>query len=262
MSSPFKKLEQNIRGLIKHRIIRKERLKDLLEAQTAGQKAQADLEFLALLPPAMAGQALALLADSPAQLKQDLFVLGQLGFKRGGFFVEFGAADGFNLSNSWLLEKRFGWKGILSEPARCWHEKIAEHRACHVDHRCVWSRTGETLEFSEVAEISTVTGYGQDDAHHQARQKAVKYPVSTISLMDLMAECGAPSDPDYLSIDTEGTEFEILSHFDFARYPFKVITCEHNFTPMREKLHALLTSAGYVRKCEKVSQFDDWYVRG
>lgn len=262
MSSPFKKLEQNIRGLIKHRIISKDRLKDLLEAQTAGQKAQADLEFLALLPPAMVGQALALLADSPAQLKQDLFVLGQLGFKRRGFFVEFGAADGFNLSNSWLLEKRFSWEGILSEPARCWHEKIAEHRACHVDHRCVWSRTGETLEFSEVAEISTVTGYGEDDAHHQARQKAVKYSVSTISLMDLMAEYGAPPDPDYLSIDTEGTEFEILSHFDFDRYPFKVITCEHNFTPMREKLHALLTSAGYVRKCEKVSQFDDWYVRG
>lgn len=35
--------------------------------------------------------------------------------------------------------------------------------------------------------------------------------------MDLMAECDAPSDPDCLSIDTEGTEFEFLSHFDFAR---------------------------------------------
>jgi hypothetical protein len=107
-----------------------------------------------------------------------------------------------------------------------------------------------------------VTGYGQDDAHHQARQKALKYPVSTVSLMDLMAECDAPSDPDYLSIDTEVTEFEILSRFDFARYPFKVITCEHNFTPMRGKLYDLLTSAGYVRTCENVSRFDDWYVRG
>ncbi len=79
--------------------------------------------------------------------------------------------------------------------------------------------------------------------------------------MDLMAESNAPLNPDYLSIDTEGSEFEILSHFDFGRYPFKVITCEHNFTPMREKLHDLLTSAGYVRKFESASQFDDWYVR-
>lgn len=261
MSTPLKRLEQNIRSLIKFRIIRKTRLKDLLEAQIRGQQAQADLEFLASLPPALAGQTLALLKDSPAQLRQDLFVLTQLGFKQRGFFVEFGAADGFNLSNSWLLEKRFGWKGILSEPARCWHENIARHRSCHIDHRCVWRRTGDTLDFSEVAEMSTVTGYGQDDAHYQLRQKAVKYPVSTISLMDLMAEYGAPPDPDYLSIDTEGTEFDILSHFDFARYPFKVVTCEHNFTPMRERLHELLTSAGYVRKCEKISQFDDWYVR-
>ena len=261
MSNPFKPLEQYLRRLIKHRVIRKDRLKELLDAQARGQQAEADFAFLALLPPSMVGQALASLAESPAQLRQDLFVLSELGFKRDGFFVEFGAADGHNLSNSWLLEKRFGWKGILSEPARCWHEMLAKNRSCLVDHRCVWSRTGASLEFNEVAEISTVTGFGQDDAHHQERQKAVQYVVPTISLMDLMAESNAPLNPDYLSIDTEGSEFEILSHFDFGRYPFKVITCEHNFTPMREKLHDLLTSAGYVRKFESASQFDDWYVR-
>jgi FkbM family methyltransferase len=261
MSNPFKSLEQFVRRQIKHRIIRKDRLKELIDAQERGHQAQSDLAFLGMLSPDMAGRALALLAESPAQLRQDLFVLSELSFKREGFFVEFGAADGYNLSNSWLLEKRFGWRGILSEPARCWHEKLAKNRSCHVDHRCVWSQTGATLEFNEVAEISTVTGYGQDDAHHQARQNALKYPVPTISLMDLMAECGAPPDPDYLSIDTEGSEFEILSYFDFKRYPFKVITCEHNYTPMREKLHALLTEAGYVRKFERLSLFDDWYVR-
>ena len=82
--------------------------------------------------------------------------------------------------------------------------------------------------------------------------------------MDLMTECDAPSDPDYLSIDTEGTEFDFLSHFDFVRHPFKVITCEHNFTLiMRGRgLYDLLTAAGYVRRCEKGSRFDVWYVCG
>ena len=265
MSNPFKPLEQYLRKLIKYRVVRKDLIKDLSRdlsrSQEAEQRMRTDLTFLAALNPAMSGHALPLLGDSPAQLRQDLFVLSELDFKRGGFFVEFGAADGFNLSNSWLLENRFGWRGVLSEPARCWHERLAKNRRCHVDTRCVWSRTGDTLEFSEVAEISTITGFGQDDAHHQARQKAKKYAVPTISLMDLMAECNAPSDPDYLSIDTEGSEFEILRDFDFKKYPFKVITCEHNFTPMRQKLHDLLTAAGYVRKCEEVSQFDDWYVR-
>ena len=63
---------------------------------------------------------------------------------------------------------------------------------------------------------------------------------------------------DFASIDTEGSEFEILEAFDFKRYPFKVITCEHNFTPAREKIHGLLTAAGYVRKYEKVSDFQDF----
>lgn len=261
MSNPFKPLEQYLRNLIKYRIVSKNRLKTLSQSQEALEKTRSDMAFLSSIKPEMVGNALPLLDVSPSQLRQDLFVLSELNFKREGFFVEFGAADGFNLSNSWLLENRFGWRGVLSEPARCWHEQLTKSRQCHVDKRCVWSVTGETLEFSEIAEISTITGFGQDDAHHQARKMALQYKVPTITLMDLMAETYAPSDPDYLSIDTEGSEFEILRNFDFNRYPFKVITCEHNFTPMREKLYDLLTAAGYVRKYENVSQFDDWYVR-
>ncbi len=71
----------------------------------------------------------------------------------------------------------------------------------------------------------------------------------------------APSKIDYLSIDTEGSEYEILSNFNFDKYQIQVITCEHNFTPAREQVLSLLTSKGYVRKFDKVSQFDDWYVR-
>ena len=66
---------------------------------------------------------------------------------------------------------------------------------------------------------------------------------------------------DYLSIDTEGSEFEILAKFDFDKYEFEIITCEHNYTDAREKLHRLLTSKGYVRKFEDISLFDDWYTK-
>ena len=51
-----------------------------------------------------------------SQIYQDIFVLYTLNWKRNGFFVEFGATNGFDLSNSYLLEKDFGWKGILCEP--------------------------------------------------------------------------------------------------------------------------------------------------
>lgn len=221
------------------------------------------IEFMAAMPDAHVAELIRLLPESQAQLRQDLFVLSELGFKRGGFFVEFGAASGKELSNTWLLEKQFGWSGILAEPAKCWHERLATNRSCVVEHRCVWKSTGDRLDFSEAreAEISTLTSFKEGDQHAVARRASRRYQVETISLSDLMADHKAPAQPDYLSIDTEGSEFEILEAFDFHRYPFKVITCEHNFTPAREKIRALLMAAGYVRKYEKISYFDDWYVR-
>ena len=201
---------------------------------------------------------------SRSQLMQDLFVLSELGERRGyGFFVEFGASDGISLSNSWLLEKRLGWNGILAEPARCWHESLTRNRTCAIDTDCVWSRSGEQLDFDEVdaGEFSTLSDFAQADGHAQVRAAKRRYQVPTVSLNDLLRRHGAPAEPDYLSIDTEGSEFAILKELDFDRFNFKVITCEHNYTPMREQIHQLLEQAGYRRKHVELSRFDDWYVR-
>jgi FkbM family methyltransferase len=250
----LKSAEQKVRSKIKYRVIARDKLRDLCKKEYL-------FDFIRTLPSGQVEKALAVLDQSPAQLKQDIFALSELNFKRNGFFVEFGAADGYNLSNTWLLEKHFGWKGILSEPAKCWHRKLSANRSGITDQRCVWTKTGTTLEFNESDEISTISGFGEEDGHRISRIGALKYQVQTVSLNDLLQEHGAPTDPDYLSIDTEGSEFEILSHLDFQRYPFKVITCEHNYTSKREQINKLLTGAGYVRKFENVSLFDDWYVR-
>jgi FkbM family methyltransferase len=215
------------------------------------------------LAPALRQEVLAQSGYSRSQLLQDLFVLSELG-TRPGFFVEFGATDGVRLSNTWLLEKRLGWKGILAEPAKCWHQRLKANRSCLIEHDCVWRASGERLPFLETpdAELATLADYRSVDAHAKSRQSAKAYEVTTVSLSDLMERHQAPANPDYLSIDTEGSEFEILQTFNFSKYPFKVITCEHNFTPAREKIHGLLTCAGYVRKHQEISAFDDWYIRG
>lgn len=233
-----------------------------LQAQ-ANARAAADLAFLRQLPDALVAPILRLLPQSKAQFRQDLFVLAELALKHDGFFVEFGATDGVELSNTWLLEKQFGWRGILAEPGRCWHTALAANRACTIDRRCVWSKSGETVRFNQTAipELSTIDKFSSADLHKEARKAGTRYDVDTVSLMDLLAEHGAPSHIDYLSIDTEGSEFDILESFDFGRYNVRAITCEHNFTPMRRRVHALLSGKGYVRKFETVSAFDDWYVK-
>jgi FkbM family methyltransferase len=204
----------------------------------------------------------ALELKSKAQLKQDMFVLDELGYKRDGYFVEFGATNGIDFSNTYLLETEMGWRGILAEPARVWQDALVANRKCCISFDCVWSKSHEELEFNEVgaADLSTINVFSDVDEHAKTRTEGKKYNVYTVSLMDLLHKYKAPKEIDYLSIDTEGSEFEILSAFDFDAYKFKVITCEHNYTPMREKLADLLTSKGYTRKYTEYSRFDDWYV--
>ena len=197
---------------------------------------------------------------SKSQVAQDLFVLSELNFKRDGFFVEFGATNGIDLSNTLLLETKFNWKGILAEPARQWHKKLLENRSVYIEKNCVWHSSNQTLTFNEIGELSTLNDFSNHDMYGKERLKGLRYQVKTISLEDLLDKYNAPRKIDYLSIDTEGSEYEILSSFDFEKYKFKVITCEHNFTSNREKIFDLLTNKGYVKKHSDISKFDDWYV--
>jgi FkbM family methyltransferase len=199
---------------------------------------------------------------SKSQLRQDLFVLSHLKFKRDGFFVEFGATNGVDLSNTYLLEKEFGWKGILAEPAIIWHKDLRMNRSCLIEDSCVWSNTGEELIFTESQdpELSTLTKLKLKDSLRYKRLTSKEYLIRTISLTDLLRKFQAPSVIDYLSIDTEGSEYEILKSFDFQNYKFQVITCEHNFSQDRNKVYSLLSKNGYKRVYEDLSNFDDWYV--
>ena len=111
-----------------------------------------------------------------------------------------------------------------------------------------------------MAELSTIDSFTDVDANSNRRQHKNIYQVETISLSDVLRKYNAPKIIDYLSIDTEGTEFEILNAFDFSEYSFNVITVEHNFTSNREKIFDLLSRNGYRQVFQEISLFDDWYV--
>lgn len=227
---------------------------------------EAVLELLSNYDDLTAGRLIKLIPSSKAQARQDLFVLGQTSLKRGGYFVEFGAIDGIRHSNTHLLETEFGWSGIVAEPARGWHAALRKNRSCEVDFDCVWSKTGETISFNEVAGlgISTLTALATADETY-ARERttlATTYPVATVSLADLLKRHNAPKEIDYLSIDTEGSELDILSAFDFSTFDIRIITCETNFDVRKKNaLNDLLSGNGYRRVLEEVSRFDDWYVK-
>ena len=152
--------------------------------------------------------------------------------------------------------------GLLCEPARVWQKELRNLRKCSVDFRCVYSRSGESLSFTEAEdpELGTLTQFRGVDSHSSSRLSGENYLVETISLNALLDFHQAPRFIDYLSIDTEGSEFEILKYLDFEKYSFGVITVEHNFTPNRKLIYNLLTNRGYMRVLREVSEQDDWYI--
>jgi FkbM family methyltransferase len=202
---------------------------------------------------------------SNAQLEQDLVALyiSKLHKNSTKFFVEFGATDGKTYSNTFLLEERFLWKGILAEPAKIWEKELRKNRICAIDLRCVWSKSGESLNFSEVkdASYSTLSEFSALDHHEKLRRKNRTYQVSTVSLEELLHFHGAPKNISYLSIDTEGSELEILRSFNFSYFNFDFISVEHNFSENREAIHSLLIDEGYIRILTSFSEWDDWYIR-
>jgi len=202
--------------------------------------------------------------EAKGGLFQDLWALWVSGQKMGGYFVEFGAGDGVFLSNTWLLETKMGWRGLLAEPNPAFLPSLKANRRCAISTRCVYSRTGERLEFlaASAGELSRIASIEPADGHEEKRRKAATYfEVETISLNDLLAENDVPRIVDYMSVDTEGSEIEILSTFDFDRWDVRAISVEHNHTAARDQLYALLTARGYRRELTELSRYDDWYVK-
>jgi len=195
-----------------------------------------------------------------SQLGQDLWVLERSQFKRGGYFVEFGATDGVMLSNTWLLETEFDWTGICAEPNPAFLEQLRRNRRCVVSDACIGPVSGETVEFILADVYGSIASYADSDKHSDKRAAYLAegnvLQMTTKSLEDLLIEHAAPRDIDYLSIDTEGSEYDILRSFPFSDWRIRLLTVEHNFAPQRELIHTLLAGYGY-RRTEV--RWDDWY---
>ena len=68
------------------------------------------------------------------------------------------------------------------------------------------------------------------------------------------------SAPSYISIDTEGSEYDILKNFDFDNFKPKVFTIEHNHSSLEKQIDELLEKNNFERIFRKLTAFDAWYV--
>ena len=175
--------------------------------------------------------------------------------------MEFGAYDGITLSNTLLLEK-FGWKGICAEPNEELFKKLCTVRKCITTNDLIAQESGMEYEFVACGPLGTILEHVNDDMHASVRNKYLKKSGSrkilSISLSDFLEKYKCPHSIDYISIDTEGSEYAILKNFPFDKWDIKRFSIEHNYTENREKIFDLLTNNGY-RRIPRA--FDDWYEK-
>jgi FkbM family methyltransferase len=199
--------------------------------------------------------------QSYAQLFQDFWVVRMTGSRSGGHFVEIGSSDGVHVNNTYLLETRFGWHGVCVEPNPTYYESLVRNRTAKTFQRAVFYESGKKLQFLPHGELGTLSGFEASDFHADDRAVFMSnnsmIEVETISPGELFEQGGLPPLIDYLSLDTEGSEWDILKAIDFSRYRFGLLTIEHNFvSEKRELIYNFLKNMGYYRLSAK---FDDWY---
>lgn len=236
------------------------------------------LEILNFFPPNVISRlfidfsAIEVFSSCKSQVGQDLLALlvnfaaneTTKSLKTDNFFVEFGACDGQAYSNTWILEKYFGWKGILAEPGISFQSKITQNRPnSRISFDAVDVKTGMTKTFSENLKMPSLSQLSIDSVDGpKSNDSAKNYPVNTISLQDLLIRFDAPSRIQFLSIDIEGNELPVLKTLDFEKYSFELIVIEVANRKENQDTVGFLESKGYVylKQLAQASGADAWFI--
>lgn len=196
--------------------------------------------------------------------RQDDWVFDRTTQKRNGFYIEVGAHDGIHHSNTKFLEDQLGWTGILIEPQQHLFEMLKKNRPNNRLYDCVIGpRTGERDVFLVGNSYGGLQGYMPPDWLSEHRRRGTRMELrETAFLGDLINDYQTPDTIDYLSIDTEGSEYAILESiygYHLTNWRVNIITVEFRYdTVLLAKLEELLDP---MYRLEKVQAFDAFFVR-
>lgn len=175
-----------------------------------------------------------------SQYGQDRFVAQWFKMQRGGVFLDIGAHDGVSYSNTAYLERELGWTGLCVEPNPAPFQRLQRERSCQCRQVAVGNAPG-------ITRFLQVSGYGEMLSHiidptttaHDGKQatvetlsaegrcqtREIEVPIAPIDALLREADV---SHVDFVSIDTEGGEFDILKSMDWAALGVQVMAVENN----------------------------------
>jgi FkbM family methyltransferase len=196
--------------------------------------------------------ALAPMANYFSQQGEDFLLDAFFGFKPSGYFVDVGAFDGVHLSNSYIFEQR-GWSGICVEAAPRYFEMCAKNRpGTRCVHAACMAVEGGPVEFRfERGGLFSGVNANPADVAREFASKGIPFDgfehisVPSCTLNALLGD--SVDEIDFVSIDVEGSEIDVLNGFNLERYRPRVLLMEGNTNAALQALDAYLGPRGYTR---------------
>ena len=193
---------------------------------------------------------------SPSHNSLDVRALELLGGRKAGFYVEVGAADGVQWSNTLMLERRSGWRGLLIEPTSFQYRLCRRARRANLIEQAALTSPGKT-GVAEIAQVglASVISDGENvkdvsrhiDIHRGDSFDAGASPevVPALAFSDLARRHNI-THVDFFSIDVEGFELELIRGIDFSYTSVDLFVIEtDDFEAVSD---ALSDTHGFVEK--------------
>lgn len=195
-----------------------------------------------------------------SHIGQDEWVATIFNQRAGGYFLDFGAFDGREISNTHYLEQRLAWRGICVEPNATHYPALCFNRRAICINAALWTESRLSLSFVDAHGLSAIQSFAESDVNSERRAKATRAvtTVDTINPTELVDRFNAPKTIDYMSLDVEGAELDVLQAFDFDTYTVALLTVEHNdVEPRRQRMRDYLSRWYHVEG----NRNDDFYWR-
>ena len=192
-----------------------------------------------------------------SQDKQDKYLEENV-FKghKGGVFVDVGAHDGVSINNTLYFEKYNGWTGINIEPIKEVYDKLLLNRPSSININCAICNFDGTTDFlCNKGYTEMISGIKDtfDIRHLQRLHRENNQTGSTTTIikvntkkLETIFEEHKLSHINYLSIDVEGAEFEVVKSIQFDKVFIDVIGFENNFEDTGIHIIKYLENKNYV----------------
>tara|TARA_B100000963_G_scaffold223900_1_gene195240 strand:+ start:3028 stop:3657 length:630 start_codon:yes stop_codon:yes gene_type:complete len=149
----------------------------------------------------------------------DKKLLNYLNYKNG-YYIECGANDGVDKSNTWYFEKQLDWHGLLIEPHPKLFKSLVKNRDLKntfINKAIVNKNFKEKKIFLSDNDHTSLTQY---------EKKSDYIEVDCDNLTNILLNNNSPNLIDFFSLDVEGFEFEVLNGIDFNKYNFRYFLIE------------------------------------